>query len=242
MLQGCTPPGPAGAVLSSRSSQSPSRRRAADPRRESTVLFKGFNASTAESGLLEVEEIAHVNGSPELLRASQRATTDVTHAEDDTEQQHLVVPEPSFLVSDTSTAQHVSPTSARLQQPPQQHEQQHDEEQQQDSDGPRSLRAEAPAEAPHAPSAGTPDTCTATGVLQEDLQESRHAESEHALESPHSTSRLPVVSDRSDPAASPGPIAASRHDAALTERVGTTDPPYANVQIQCIHACLFVIH
>ena len=59
-------------ILSSRSSQSPSRhQRAADPRRESTVLFKGFSASTAESGLLEVDEIAHINGSPELVKDSQ---------------------------------------------------------------------------------------------------------------------------------------------------------------------------
>ncbi|KAL0043870.1 hypothetical protein WJX82_000336 [Trebouxia sp. C0006] len=58
-------------LLSSRSSQSPSRhQRAADPRRESTVLFKGFSASTAESGLLEVDEIAHINGSPELAMSN----------------------------------------------------------------------------------------------------------------------------------------------------------------------------
>ncbi|KAL0024976.1 hypothetical protein WJX77_008054 [Trebouxia sp. C0004] len=68
-------------ILSSRSSQSPSRhQRAADPRRESTVLFKGFSASTAESGLLEVDEIAHVNGSPELRPL---ATADV-HKNTDT--------------------------------------------------------------------------------------------------------------------------------------------------------------
>lgn len=46
------------------------QQRPADPRRESTVLFKGFTASTAETGLLEVEEIAEINGSPELMRAS----------------------------------------------------------------------------------------------------------------------------------------------------------------------------
>ena len=58
------------AVLPGKSHQSPSRQqRVADPRRESTALFKGFSASTAESGLLEVEEIAEINGSPELVRA-----------------------------------------------------------------------------------------------------------------------------------------------------------------------------
>ena len=58
-------------VLSGRPHQSPSRQqRPADPRWESTVLFKGFNASTAETGLLEVDEIAEINGSPELVRGS----------------------------------------------------------------------------------------------------------------------------------------------------------------------------
>ena len=58
------------AVLSGKSHQSPSRQqKPADPHRESTALFKGFSASTAESGLLEVEEIAEINGSPELVRA-----------------------------------------------------------------------------------------------------------------------------------------------------------------------------
>lgn len=58
-------------VLSGRPHQSPSRQqRPADPRRESTVLFKGFTASTAETGLLEVDEIAEINGSPELVRVS----------------------------------------------------------------------------------------------------------------------------------------------------------------------------
>ncbi|KAL0038842.1 hypothetical protein WJX79_010313 [Trebouxia sp. C0005] len=63
-------------LLSSRSSQSSSRhQRAADPRRESTVLFNGFSASTAESGLLEVDEIAHINGSPELVKDSHPNTS-----------------------------------------------------------------------------------------------------------------------------------------------------------------------
>lgn len=58
-------------VLPSKSHRSPSRQqRPADPRRESTVLFKGFSASTAETGLLEVDEIAEINGSPELMRGS----------------------------------------------------------------------------------------------------------------------------------------------------------------------------
>jgi len=39
------------------------------------VLFKGFSASTAESGLLEVDEIAHINGSPELVKDSQPNTS-----------------------------------------------------------------------------------------------------------------------------------------------------------------------
>lgn len=61
--------------LSTHSSQSPRRhQQGADPRRESTVLFKGFSASTAESGLLEVDEIAHINGSPELVKAPQHDT------------------------------------------------------------------------------------------------------------------------------------------------------------------------
>ena len=61
--------------LSTHSSLSPKRhQQAADPRRESTVLFKGFSASTAESGLLEVDEIAHINGSPELVKAPQHDT------------------------------------------------------------------------------------------------------------------------------------------------------------------------
>lgn len=46
-------------------------KRAADPRRESTVLFKGFSASSAESGLLEISEIADINGSPEIVRHQQ---------------------------------------------------------------------------------------------------------------------------------------------------------------------------
>ena len=57
------------AAPSSAASQSSSRKqRASDPGRESTALFNRFTASTAESGLLEVEEIAHINGSPELVR------------------------------------------------------------------------------------------------------------------------------------------------------------------------------
>lgn len=48
-------------------------KRAADPRRESTVLFKGFSASSAESGLLEIDEIADINGSPEVFRQQQAA-------------------------------------------------------------------------------------------------------------------------------------------------------------------------
>ena len=57
-------------MLPNKPHQSPSRHphTPADPRRESTVLFKGFTASTAETGLLEVDEIAEINGSPELLR------------------------------------------------------------------------------------------------------------------------------------------------------------------------------
>ncbi len=45
------------------------------------MLFKGFSASTAESGLLEVDEIAHINGSPELVKDSQLNTSH-PHAED----------------------------------------------------------------------------------------------------------------------------------------------------------------
>ena len=63
-------------VLSSKSHPSPSRQqRPADPRRESTVLFKGFSASTAETGLLEVDEIAEMNGSPELMRVSHSSVS-----------------------------------------------------------------------------------------------------------------------------------------------------------------------
>ena len=63
-------------VLPSKSRQSPSRQqRHADPRRESTVLFKGFSASTAETGLLEVDEIAEINGSPELTRGSHSSVS-----------------------------------------------------------------------------------------------------------------------------------------------------------------------
>lgn len=63
-------------VLPGKSHQSPSRQhRPADPRRESTVLFKGFTASTAETGLLEVEEIAEINGSPELVRVSHSSAS-----------------------------------------------------------------------------------------------------------------------------------------------------------------------
>lgn len=63
-------------MLPGKSHQSPSRQqRPADPRRESTVLFKGFTASTAETGLLEVEEIAEINGSPELMRASHSSVS-----------------------------------------------------------------------------------------------------------------------------------------------------------------------
>ena len=72
-MQGHAPAEQAG---TSQSSQSPSRHQRADPRRESTVLFKGFSASTTESGLLEVDEIAHINGSPELFRASQTSLSD----------------------------------------------------------------------------------------------------------------------------------------------------------------------
>ena len=57
------------AALPQKLHQSPGRQhQPTDPRRESTVLFKGFSASTAESGLLEVDEIAEINGSPELVR------------------------------------------------------------------------------------------------------------------------------------------------------------------------------
>ena len=60
----------------SESHLSPSRQqRPADPRRESTVLFKGFSASTAETGLLEVDEIAEINGSPELMRGSHSSVS-----------------------------------------------------------------------------------------------------------------------------------------------------------------------
>lgn len=64
-------------LLPGKSHQSPSRHphRPADPRRESTVLFKGFTASTAETGLLEVDEIAEINGSPELMRVSHSGTS-----------------------------------------------------------------------------------------------------------------------------------------------------------------------
>ena len=37
------------------------------------MLFKGFSASTAETGLLEVDEIAEINGSPELMRGSHNS-------------------------------------------------------------------------------------------------------------------------------------------------------------------------
>lgn len=70
-------------VLSGKPHQSPSRQyRPADPRRESTVLFMGFTASTAETGLLEVDEIAEINGSPELLRVPQSPSS-VTEPEAD---------------------------------------------------------------------------------------------------------------------------------------------------------------
>ena len=66
-------------VLSSKFYQSPSRQqKPADPRRESTVLFKGFSASTAETGLLEVNEIAEINGSPELMRVSHNSVSVTT--------------------------------------------------------------------------------------------------------------------------------------------------------------------
>ncbi len=80
-LQSQTPCYQAGGHLSGQSTESPSRhQRAADPRRESTVLCKGFSQSTAESGLLEVDEIAHINGSPEFLRAAQTSASGL-HAE-----------------------------------------------------------------------------------------------------------------------------------------------------------------
>ena len=61
-------------VVPNESHQSPSRQqKPTDPRRESTVLFKGFSASTAETGLLEVDEIAEINGSPELLRVAHNS-------------------------------------------------------------------------------------------------------------------------------------------------------------------------
>ncbi|KAL3138644.1 hypothetical protein ABBQ32_006404 [Trebouxia sp. C0010 RCD-2024] len=70
-------------MLSGKTHHSPSRQhRPADPRRESTVLFKGFTASTAETGLLEVEEIAEINGSPELLRVTHNPSS-VTEPEAD---------------------------------------------------------------------------------------------------------------------------------------------------------------
>ena len=48
-------------------------KRAADPRRESTAMFSGFSACSAESGLLEIDEIVDINGSPEIVRHLQPA-------------------------------------------------------------------------------------------------------------------------------------------------------------------------
>ena len=48
-------------------------KRAADPRRSSTAMFSGFSACSAESGLLEINEIVDINGSPEIVRHLQPA-------------------------------------------------------------------------------------------------------------------------------------------------------------------------
>lgn len=52
-------------------SHEPAAGKRADPRRESTALFKGFSASSAETGLLEIGEIADINGSPDIVRPQQ---------------------------------------------------------------------------------------------------------------------------------------------------------------------------
>ena len=163
--------------LSSRSSRSPSRhQRAADPRRESTVLFKGFSVSTAESGLLEVDEIAHINGSPELVKDSHPNTSH-PHAQD--------AAPPAMQQSDPmpqATASDHQADSDSFQQE-QLHQHHHDHQLQQQHHGRKHLDS--------LPSESQRPLATADGHKNTDTR--AESSSEPALGHVHSSSRLQPV-------------------------------------------------
>lgn len=177
--------------LSTHSSQSPRRhQQAADPRRESTVLFKGFSASTAESGLLEVDEIAHINGSPELVTAPQHNTPQ-TQAQATFPNAAL----PPEATSDEEAADHQAAFTSGTSEEPQQQGQWQQQQQTESSN----LACSRPA-----------DSAT-VGVNPDSSAQPQY---EPALDLEHSSPRLQSVQATpglaADPAAGPGAVNLSR--------------------------------
>ena len=176
------------------------------------MLFKGFSASTAESGLLEVDEIAHINGSPELVKDSQPNTF---HPHTQDAGPHAT--QQSDPVPQATTSDHQAASDSFQQEQLHQHHHDHHHHQQQQQHGRKHLDSlPAGSQRPLATADGHMNTDTRAGSSIEPALD--HVHSSSRLQSVQATSNSVVAS-----AAEPTTVEADRgvpeHNVPLPKQV-----------------------